>query len=182
MEPFDTARTLQGMDAEDWQRVRDGEGEAFGQIFDRHKNRIRRHAHGLTMQSADAEDVLAITFLEAWRNRSRVRMVEGSVLPWLLVTATNTASNFRRSARRYAKALERLPEPELLATNDDDLAATRALAGLSLDDQKVITLCILFDYSASEAAEVLRVPTGTVKSRLSRAKTRLTTQFTTQNA
>ena len=183
MERFGPLRTLQGMDVEDWQRARVGDGRAFGRIFDRHKDRIRRHAHGLTSQSFDAEDIVAITFLEAWRLRSRVRLVDGSTLPWLLVTATYTANNFRRSARRYARALEHLPEPQTVqAENYSDLAATRALAGLSIDDQKVITLCVLFDYSAAEAASVLNVPIGTIKSRLSRAKARLTTELTTQSA
>jgi RNA polymerase sigma factor (sigma-70 family) len=183
LEPNADLRTLQGMDAEDWQRVRAGDGEAFGRIWDRHRDRIRRHAHGLTGQWADAEDILAITFLEAWRNRSRVRLVEGSTLPWLLVTATNTGNNFRRSARRYARALERLPEAQPVAPSDyGDLAATRALSLLSVSDQKIITLCVLFDYTAAEAAGVLGVPIGTVKSRLSRAKVRLTMQLTTHNA
>jgi RNA polymerase sigma factor (sigma-70 family) len=171
------------MDVEDWQEARAGDGTAFGRIFDRHKDRVRRHAHGLTPQSSDAEDIVAITFLEAWRLRSRVRLVDGSTLPWLLVTATYMANNFRRSARRYARALERLPVPETVqAQDDDELAATRALAGLSIGDQKVITLCVLFGYTAAEAAAVLNIPVGTVKSRLSRAKARLTTELTTQNA
>lgn len=183
MEPFGGQRTLQGMDQEDWQQARAGDGRAFGRVFDRHKDRIRRHAHGLTSRSSDAEDIVAITFLEAWRLRSRVRLVDGSTLPWLIVTATYTANNFRRSARRYARALERLPEPQpILADEDDDHTATRALAGLRLEDQKVITLCVLFDYTAAEAATVLSIPVGTVKSRLSRAKARLTIELTNQNA
>ena len=64
---------------------------------------------------------------------------------------------------------------------DDDNTATRALAGLRLEDQKVITLCVLFNYTAAEAASVLNIPVGTVKSRLSRAKTRLSIELTTQN-
>jgi RNA polymerase sigma factor (sigma-70 family) len=172
------------MDADDWTLAVAGNGEAFGRIFDRHRDRVRRHAHGLSPAPSDAEDIVAITFLEAWRNRARVRLVDGSALPWLLVTATNTASNFRRSARRYSSALDRLPPAPSGPASDqrDDLAATRALAGLALDDQRVITLCVLYDYTAAEAAEVLGVPIGTVKSRLSRAKTRLGTELRTSEA
>jgi RNA polymerase sigma-70 factor (ECF subfamily) len=48
-----------------------------------------------------------------------------------------------------------------------------ALARLSLADRRVVTLCILEGYSEREAAELLGIPPGTVKSRLSRAKQRL---------
>ncbi len=170
------------MDAEEWQRARAGDGEAFGRIFDRHRDRVRRHAHGLSPVPSDAEDIVAVTFLEAWRNRSRVRLVEGSTLPWLLVTATNTANNLRRSTRRYSAMLARLPPAPAVEMADDDLVATRTLAGLSLDDRRVITLCVLYDYTAAEAAEVLDIPVGTVKSRLSRAKTRLVAELKVRNA
>lgn len=161
------------MDDDDWIQAIDGDGDAFARIFDRHKDRIRRHSYGLVDSTADAEDVVAVTFFEAWRKRGRVHMVDGSLLPWLLVTATNVARNLARSSRRYALALGRLPAASPAQADVGDLAATRALGGLSLDDQRVITLCVLYDYTAAEAATVLGVAPGTVKSRLSRAKRRL---------
>ncbi len=169
------------MDAEDWALALVGDGEAFGRIFDRHRARICRHARGLAPVPADAEDIVAVTFLEAWRLRRRVRIVEGSILPWLLVTATNIARNLQRSARRHARALDRLPTPvgnDVEAAFDDD--ATAALRGLSLDDQRVLTLCVIYDYSTAEAASVLGIPAGTVKSRLSRARGRLAEALATQ--
>ncbi|WP_396133584.1 RNA polymerase sigma factor [Arthrobacter sp. 1088] len=45
----------------------------------------------------DAEDATAAAFLELWRRREGVRLVDGSILPWLLVTTTNTARNLQRS-------------------------------------------------------------------------------------
>jgi RNA polymerase sigma-70 factor (ECF subfamily) len=76
---------------DDWFRARAGEGEAFGRIFDRHRNRIHRHSLRLVDRPADADDVVAIVFLEAWRRRDDVRIVADSILPWLLVTATQAA-------------------------------------------------------------------------------------------
>ncbi|MGB3910709.1 MAG: sigma factor [Pseudolysinimonas sp.] len=78
-------------DAAEWARAVDGDGEAFGRIFDRHRDRVLRHGLRLAPTTNDADDLVAITFFEAWRNRERVRVVDGSVLPWLLVTATNVA-------------------------------------------------------------------------------------------
>ncbi len=159
-------------DEDAWAAALRGEGEAFGLIFDRHRDRVRRHSHRLVPTPADAEDVVAITFLEAWRRRREVRFVDGSILPWLLVTATNSARNVSRGARRYRALLERLPpaswsEPP---TGDD---AQRALRSLPLADQRVIALCVLDGYSEREAAAALGIAPGTVKSRLSRAKARL---------
>jgi RNA polymerase sigma factor (sigma-70 family) len=72
--------------------------------------------------------------------------------------------------------LERLP-PERTALEPDydaaDSQTQAALRTLSLADQRVLTLCVLEGLSEREAADALGVPTGTVKSRLSRAKARL---------
>ena len=57
----------------------------------------------------DAEDVAASAFLELFRRRDDVRVVNGSVLPWLLVTASNLARNSARARRRYQEFLARLP-------------------------------------------------------------------------
>ena len=159
-------------DEDAWANALRGEGEAFGLIFDRHRDRVRRHAHRLVPTPTDAEDVVAITFLEAWRRRDEVRFVDGSILPWLLVTATNSARNVTRSARRYRALLEKLP-PASSYSQDADDDAQRALRALPLADQQVIALCVLDGYSEREAATALGVAKGTVKSRLSRAKRRL---------
>lgn len=163
-------------DEADWALAVAGEGEAFGRVFDRHRDRVRRHSLRLVPVLIDAEDVVASTFLEAWRKRDRVRFVNGSILPWLLVTATNVARNSARSHRRHRILLSRLPAPVPYPDHAevfDDGAASAALLTLSTADQQVITLCILHDLSEAEAATALGVAPGTVKSRLSRAKARL---------
>ena len=163
-------------DAHDLALAMAGEGEAFGRIFDRHRDRIHRHTQRLVPAAHDADDAVAITFLEAWRHRDRVRIVDGSMLPWLLVTATKVAQNLSRGARRYRALLLKLPPAEHHADHaelDDDGPASAALRSLSLADRQVVTLCVLEGLSTAEAADALGVPAGTVKSRLSRAKQRL---------
>lgn len=162
-------------DATDWALAVAGEGEAFGRIFDRHHPRVWRHSSRL-VALPDVDDVVAVTFFEAWRKRDRVRLVDRSVLPWLLVTATNTSRNLNRGLRRYSALLAQLPPatsappPEAVIETGETQDALRTLA---LADQRVIALCVLEGLSEREAAEVLGVPAGTVKSRLSRAKERL---------
>jgi RNA polymerase sigma-70 factor (ECF subfamily) len=163
-------------DAEDWALVLGGHGEAFGRIFDRHKEPVRRQVRRLLDRSADVEDAVAVVFLEAWRKRASVRVVQGSLLPWLLVTANNVARNSRRSRLRYEALLARLPQPP--STRDpasvlDGEGVVAALRRLSLADQQVLTLCVLEGWSERDAAAALGVAPGTVKSRLHRAKQRL---------
>jgi RNA polymerase sigma-70 factor (ECF subfamily) len=168
-------------DEDDWSRAIHGDGEAFGRIFDRHRARVYRHCVRVVPTTADADDAVAITFLEAWRRRDTARLVEGSLLPWLLLTATNSARNLSRSIRRYRALLAQLPaspdEPDHASRFDEGDAHT-ALKKLSLADQQIITLCVLEGLSEKDAAATLAIPAGTVKSRLSRAKSRLERQFT----
>jgi RNA polymerase sigma factor (sigma-70 family) len=163
-------------DEREWTRARDGDGEAFGRVFDRHRRRVHLHALRLAPTFDDADDVVAITFLEAWRRRDGVRFVGGSILPWLLVTATNVARNLSRSARRYRAVLQELPAAEAGAAPVDRLEmghAELALQRLAPAHRAVVTLCILEGYSEQEAAAALGIAPGTVKSRLSRAKARM---------
>ncbi len=66
---------------------------------------------------------MAITFLELWRRRRETRLTDGSLLPWLLVTATNVSLNQRRAARRHRQFLGRLPHPAMTRTLDPHVAA-----------------------------------------------------------
>ena len=166
------------------ERVRADDADAFGVLFDLHHDRVFRQALRLTASVHDAEDITAVVFLEAWRRRDAMRVVNGSVVGWLLVTTNNVFRNHLRSTRRYRAALAGLPAPEHAPDHaggvDDRLdgdsrrAAVRAaLARLPRRDQDILTLCVLEDFSTAAAAEALGIAAGTVKSRLSRAKAKL---------
>lgn len=167
-------------DRSDWALGVAGDGRAVGRLFDRHAARLRRHVRGLVPTPDDADDVVAVVFLEAWRKRDHVRFVDDSMLPWLLVTATNTAHNLTRSSRRHRSFLGRFPVDDPAPDPADsftDAEAVTALRGLPIADQRVLSLCVLEGLSEREAATVLGVPPGTVKSRLHRAKARLHKQY-----
>lgn len=172
--------TAKVTDAERWSSALQGNGEALGQLFDRHKDRVYRHSLRLVPNPADAEDVVAVVWLEAWRQRDRIRFVDDSMLPWLLVVATNTSMNVTRSTRRYQALLKRLPPPTPQPDHADRLdagPAQAALAQLSRPHREVVALCILNGLSEAEAAKALGVPPGTVKSRLSRANRALRAKY-----
>lgn len=167
---------MSAIDEDVWAAALSGDGDAFGVLFDRHRARVYRHSRGLAPSWSDADDVVAVTFLEAWRKRNHITFVDGSMLPWLLRTATFTANNLRRSSRRYSAALRRLPAGPVQADHAelfDDGEAMTAMKELSPLDQEVLTLCVIEDVSTEDAARLMRVRVGTIKSRLSRAKERL---------
>jgi RNA polymerase sigma factor (sigma-70 family) len=166
-------------------RVCAGDPDAFRELFDEHARSVYNHGFRLTGDWSVAEEVVSLTFLEAWRLRGRIDAdAGGSLRPWLLGIATNVARNVRRAARRYDGALARLPrqrcEPDfaedLVARLDDQeqIAQVRgALAALRTPEREVLALCVFAGLDYAEAAEAIDVPVGTVRSRLSRARTRL---------
>ena len=161
-------------DEADWARVQAGDLGGLRGLFDKHEQRLFRHAFRLLSSREDAKDAVAIAFFELWRRRGSVRVVDGSPLPWLLTTVSNSARNLERSARRYQRVLNRVPHaivPEVAAPDESGILA--ALRKLSEREQSVLTLTILEGYSEKETAAALGVPPGTVKSRLARAKARL---------
>jgi RNA polymerase sigma-70 factor (ECF subfamily) len=162
-------------DADDWIALCDGDPHGLARLFDRHGARLFRHAARLLTTREDAKDAVAIAFFELWRRRGSVRLVDGSPLPWLVNTVSNTARNLERSARRYRALLGRIPDSSTAdaVPANDETGILAALRRLPEKEQSVVVLTIMQGYHESEAAAALGIPIGTVKSRLSRARSRL---------
>ena len=171
-------------EAADWVAALSNDADAFVSIFDRHHDRVYRHALRMTGNAHDAEDITAGAFLELWRRRKSVRVGDGSTLPWLLVTATNLARNLTRGLRRYRTLIATLPRPEV-GRSAEDVAVERieearlasqvreALRTLSPSDAALITLSVLEHYSPAEAALALGISNGAARTRLHRARSRM---------
>lgn len=165
-------------------RARAGDADAFGAVFDACARPVYNHAFRLTGDWSAAEEVMAMTFLEAWRSREQIAEDGGSLQPWLLGIATNLARGQHRAARRQRNALARLASTDYLPDFADDVSARlddaarikalhRALAGLSRHEFDVLALCVWSGLGYAAAAEALGIPVGTVRSRLSRARAKL---------
>ncbi|WUB66883.1 sigma-70 family RNA polymerase sigma factor [Streptomyces sp. NBC_00582] len=166
-------------------RVRAGESSAFAELFDAYARAVYNHAFRLTADWSVAEDVMAATFLEAWRLREKVDPEGGSLRPWLLGIATNTARNQYRSNRRYRAAANAAAAAELSVPDHADEVADRvddrrrlataltALARLRRPEREVVTLCLGEGLDYEAAGRALGIPVGTVASRLSRARRKL---------
>jgi RNA polymerase sigma-70 factor (ECF subfamily) len=170
-------------------RVRAGDPDAFGVLFTAHAREVYNLGYRLRGSWPDAEEIVSLTFLEAWRLRDRVNPDGDSLRPWLAGIAVNVTRNFSRTSRRHAAAMARLPAldavPDFadeLADRIDDvarLAAVRAAFGrLRASEQDVVALCIWSGLDYVAAAEALGIPVGTVRSRLSRARRKLRAHVT----
>ncbi|MEV7235343.1 RNA polymerase sigma factor [Streptomyces sp. NPDC051020] len=165
-------------------RFRRGDRDALGELYDEHAQVLYRYALRVTGNWAEAEDVVSATFLEAWRSREKLRPDGDSLRPWLLGIATNIMRRNARARRRREVALARVPDRGSIPDFADDLvthladaeqlrAAHAALARLRRRDREVFTLVVWAGLDYAAAADALGVPVGTVRSRLSRARTRL---------
>ena len=178
-------------EATTWSRARDGDGAAFASLFRQHQARVYRRASSMLGSAHDAEDVTAAAFFELWRKRRSVRVVDGTVLPWLLVTTVNFARNHRRGAGRYRALIASLPREE--TADPESTAATiieahllgiqlaDAVARLSATDAALLTLTALDELSISDAAAAVGIKPGAARMRLHRARLRLQTALSDQS-
>ncbi|WP_062206988.1 sigma factor [Streptomyces sp. NBRC 109706] len=109
--------------------VRAGDPEAFRELFRAHARLIDGYALRATGDPTLAEDVVSLTFLEAWRLREQVRDEGPSLRPWLMGTALNTLRNSSRSRRRYQHALARLPSARAAPDIADEVVGRITDAG-----------------------------------------------------
>ena len=170
-------------DETEWSSALAADDRAFGELFQRHHGRVFRHALRLVVLPAEADEVMASTFLELWRRRAAVRLVDGSVLPWLLVTATHLSRNRIRGMARYQRLLTALPreDPEdAVDTATDSLERTElrkqinaALRRVSPTDAALMTLTVIDGLTTAEAGAAVGLAPGAARMRLSRARGRL---------
>jgi RNA polymerase sigma factor (sigma-70 family) len=153
---------------------RGGDLATFTTIYRRHGQSVLRYIWARQRTLSGADDILQSTFLTAWSKRRQARIVDESLLPWLLtITRNHLANESRRARRRATQELPRelphqsSPEPETEAWID------MAISALSPLDQKVCRLCLIEGYSYAEAAALLSTSPAAVGKRLQRAKARL---------
>lgn len=160
-------------------RSRSGDRRAFHELVERHGRYLLGLAMRLVGQPADAEDVVQETFAGAYRGLAGFRQ-EASVKSWLTqILILQAARHHREASRRRGRlqaaqdavgARQRQP-----AVRDSDLRLDlgSALLALNTDHREVIVLRELQGMSYDEIADVLKLPRGTVESRLFRARRQL---------
>ncbi len=171
-------------DLEDWPLAVGGDATAFGRVFDRHGDLVYRFVRRRVGSDVVAEDITSQVFLEAWRRRSEITLLDGSLRAWLIGVARNLERRHWRSSERGTRATRRLSmhrdsaDPIEQAIERLDHKAELAqiqdrLDRLSAAHREVILLWAWEELSYDEIAQVLDVAVGTVKSRLGRARQKL---------
>jgi len=156
-----------------------GRPERFAPLFDRHAAAVHRYL--ARRIGAAADDLLAETFLVAFRRRASYQPRHVEVRPWLFGIATNVLRRHVRQEERRYRALARATAQETRLHVDDppeerlDAQALRAklaaaLAALKPADRDVLLLLAWAQLSYVEIAATLDIPVGTVRSRLNRAR------------
>jgi len=159
------------------------EPEYFTEVFRRHAPYIQRYVLRRLGQDA-ADDIVAETFLLAFRQRDSYDQTRPDARPWLYGIATNLIGKHRRAEIRLYRALARTgadPVTESFTDRIDDRVSAStasrrlaaALARLSAELRDTLLLVAWGDLSYEETAAALGVPVGTVRSRISRARSAL---------
>lgn len=155
-------------------RAAAGDGAAFRRLVELHQSALRgfllRLARG---DRALADDLAQETFLEAWRKIRQYRGA-GAFRSWL--TRIAFTRYLMEARRRKLEPLDetadtRQPEGGLDPGVRFDLE--RAMARLPAAERAALTLCYAQEYSNEEAAEILGMPLGTLKSNVLRGRKRL---------
>ena len=163
--------------------ARRGDASAFEELVRRYQEIAFRTAYLVVGDADEARDAAQDGFLRAHAALGRFR-AGAEFRPWLLRIVANAARNRRRSASRRADLALRAfrdaasgdaaPSPEvLLLAEERRRELLDAINRLRAEDRLVIALRWFLELNEDEMAGVLNCPRGTVKSRLSRATTRL---------
>lgn len=161
----------------------DGDPDAFGELFLRHRDRLWAVAIRTLSDPEDAADALQDAMISAFRRAASFRG-DSAVTTWLYRIVVNACLDRmrRRTARREVaggddRLLDMLASSEAgsdpAASSDVSLEVMAALRGLPHDQRVALVLVDMLDYPVADAAEVLGVAQGTVKSRCARGRARL---------
>lgn len=171
-------------DSDAWNALRSGDPDALAVLFDRHSKAVYNFAFRRTSSWSVAEEALQATFTTVWRRAADDRLdplTRDTALPFLLTVAGYECSNATRSGNRWLAAFRRSEEPiiepdhaDLIVEQAEDqrrMQAVRDAVGkLPRGQREALELVVWSELSIADAAAVLGVAEGTVKSRVSRAR------------
>lgn len=141
----------------------------FDALVRNHTAAVSTYARAISSDQWIAEEAAHETFVRAWQYLDSFRG-EGSFEGWLLRICRNCVTDI--AARRWKETpLETIPDEGVI--DADTLAVDELLSTLPLPQREVVTLCGVLGYDYQAAADILGIPIGTVRSRLSRARTNL---------
>ncbi len=162
-------------------RARGGDREAFGALVEQYRDNVYRLAYRMCGNAYDADEAAQEAFVAAWRALPNFRG-DAKFSTWLYRLTTNAAIDVMRREKRHKavgdgemmEVADTSNSPqETVERTEQQEAVQRALATLSAEYREVLLLRYMEELDYAEIAEVLKLPSGTVKSRINRAKAAL---------
>ena len=157
-------------------------GDALEQAFVCYQSELMGMLYHLLGHADDSRDAFQEAFVKCWRNREQVAEIR-NLKAWIFRVALNTAHDLRQTAwRRHKKGLpedeatipSRQPSSEAQVEHSEQLVLVRnAVSALRAEEQEVFLLRQNGHLTYEQIAEMLGVPTGTVKTRMRLALIRL---------
>lgn len=159
------------------EKCQNGEQEAFRHLVERYQKQAVSHATMILTNREDARDAAQEAFIDAFR---AIKSFDTSrpFYPWFYVLLRNRC--FKMVARK--RETESIEDTMIVAGNsavqaDDILTLDNALRALNLEEREIVTLKYFDGLSYKELAERLKIPEGTVMSRLFHARRKLLAKF-----
>ena len=163
-------------------RAQQGDAQAFAELVKAYQGPVYRLALGMGLSPHDAEEVAQETFVAAWRGLPNFRG-DSKFFTWLYQLTHHAAIDFLRREKRHGNTVELAERPEISGEENrpeeiveqqgDREAVAAAMQELTPEYREILLLRYMQELDYDEIAAVLAVPTGTVKSRLNRAKAQL---------
>jgi len=162
-------------------RARRGDADAFEQLVVAYRDQVFRLALRMCGNEADADEVAQEAFLSAWKALPNFRG-DSQFSTWLYQLTSHAAIDLMRRGKRQSapeditevSAPDPGPSPQQQAERSETRQAVRdAMGQLSPEYRQIVVLRFLQELSYEEIGAVLKLPPGTVKSRLNRAKSQL---------
>jgi len=148
------------------ERAKQGDRDAFGQLYRLHQAAIFRMAR--LHVGSDADDVVAEVFLRAWTALPRYRNTGAPFVAWLYGIARHVVAD-ELSRRKRTEPRDELPDHGEEWREDDRLAIAAAIERLPAEQRQVIELKFLLGLRNPEVADALGVSTGAVNAKQWRA-------------
>jgi RNA polymerase sigma-70 factor (ECF subfamily) len=165
------------MDVAVIERARNGDEEAFVQIYEHFSPQIYRYVYRLTGNRELADDITQDTFLRAFQNIQSIAR-DSNISAWLYRIASNACFDVlrRRKLITWMPILEESDKTDEFTEDDfsPQIIESELVRRTLLEMPPALAVCLVLrsveGFSCEEIAEILRIPKGTVFSRLARAR------------
>jgi len=157
-----------------WNRL--GNMRSIDHVIAEQGQRVTAYVRSMVRDQSLVEDLVQETFIRVWRYMPTYRG-EGSFESWILSISHNVVmSAMAKKIDIPTETLHTLPVED--AHNDLDFVAL--ISRLPIEQRRTVTLCLVLGYSYQDAADVMGVPIGTVRSRIARGRETLREILTSQ--